>query len=215
MQRAIHAVLKVDCTARMTQVNDSIVADPAKGKVHNAFRHLKWWYRGAMETKAWPCFQTMERQTAERVDLYSLGPLVAINIEPVEVRDDVPTVGEIRAAVAELINGRSVGASCMQAEHLKEWLRGIKSEEDPETEPNNVGVGDQWRALAQLVQAIWDEGKIPLQLGWVLIVLIPKGGRDYRSISLLEPIWTVIKRVMDHWLEVIVLHDSLHGCWNG
>ena len=30
-----------------------------------------------------------------------------------------------------------------------------------------------------------------------------------------QPIWKVIKRVMDHRLEVIALHDSLHGCCNG
>jgi hypothetical protein len=61
----------------------------------------------------------------------------------------------------------------------------------------------------QLVQAIWDEGRIPLQLGWVVTVLIPKGGGDYRG-NLLKPIWKVIKQAMDH--QVIALHDSLHGC---
>jgi hypothetical protein len=52
----------------------------------------------------------------------------------------------------------------MQAEHLKEWLQGIKLEEDPETGRNNVGVRDRWIALTQLVQAVWDKGRIPLQL---------------------------------------------------
>ncbi len=79
----------------------------------------------------------------------------------------------------------------------------MKWEEDPETRPNNVGMGDRWRALARLVQAVWDTGRIPLQLGWVVTVLIPKGGGDYRGIGLLKPIWKVIKRVMDHRLEVI------------
>ncbi len=88
-------------------------------------------------------------------------------------------------------------------------------EEDPETGPNNVGARGRWRALAWLIQAIWDEGRIPFQLGWVVTVLIPKGGRDYRDIGLLEPIWKVIEQVMDHRLEVIALHDSLHSCCNG
>jgi hypothetical protein len=35
----------------------------------------------------------------------------------------------------------------MQAEHLKEWLRGIKLEEDPETGQNKVGMGDIYRGL--------------------------------------------------------------------
>ncbi len=88
-------------------------------------------------------------------------------------------------------------------------------EEDPKTGPTNVGAGKEWDALVQLVQAVWDEGKMPTQLGWVVTVLIPKGGRDYCGISPLEPIWKVVKRVMDKQLEAIALHDSLHGCRNG
>jgi hypothetical protein len=42
--------------------------------------------------------------------------------------------------------------------------------------------------------------------------LIPKGGGDYRRIGLLEPIWKCIERVIDHHLDAINLHDSLHGC---
>ncbi len=70
MQRAIHAALKRDRAARTAQVGESIVAKLAEGNVHEAFRHLKGWYREASETQARPCFQTMERQTVERVELY-------------------------------------------------------------------------------------------------------------------------------------------------
>jgi hypothetical protein len=222
MQRAIHAALKRDHAARTAQVGESIVAKLAKGNVHEAFRHLKGWYREASETQARPCFQTMERQTLERVKLYQRRnlpgpPIVIDNTEMLteEIRDNTPTDGEIRVAVAKLTNGPSVGVSRMRAEHLKEWLKGAKLEEDPKTGPTNVGAVKEWDALVQLVQAIWDKGKIPTQLGWVVTVLIPKGGRDYRGISLLKPIWKVIERVMDKWLEAIILHDSLHGCRNG
>ena len=34
------------------------------------------------------------------------------------------------------------GGILQAGEHLKEWLRGMKLEEDPETGPNNVGAGD-------------------------------------------------------------------------
>jgi hypothetical protein len=53
---------------------------------------------------------------------------------------------------------------------------------------------------------------IPRQLLWSIVVLIPKGGGDYRRIGLLEPIWKCIEHVVNHRLDAIKLHDSLHGC---
>jgi hypothetical protein len=103
----------------------------------------------------------------------------------------------------------------MRAEHLKEWLKGAKLEEDPEKGPNKVGAGKEWEALLQLVQAVWEEGRIPTQLGWVVTVLIPKGGGNYCGISLLKSKWKVIERVIDKRLKAIALHNSLHGCRNG
>jgi hypothetical protein len=130
------------------------------------------------------------------------------------IRDDTPDEEEIRAAVGELTNGRSAGVSRMRAEHLKGWLKGARLGENPKTGPANVGTGEDWEAFVKL-QAVWDEGKIPVQLGWVVTVLIPKGGGDYRGIGLLEPIWKIIERVIDKRLEAIALHNSLHGCRNG
>jgi hypothetical protein len=45
-----------------------------------------------------------------------------------------------------------------------------------------------------------------------IIILIPKGGDDYRGIGLLEPMWKVCKRVMDLRLNAFDLHNSFHGC---
>ena len=218
MQRAIHAALKKDCAVRTMQVGESIAANLAEGKVHEAFRHLKG---EASETQAKPCFHTMEKQTSERVELYRQrdlpGPPIIINNAEMltEIWDDTPTDGEIRVAVAKLTNGRSAGVSHMWAEHLKELLQGAKLEENPKTGPANVGTGKKWEALVHLVQTVWEEGKMPIQLGWIATVLFPKGGRDYRGIGPLEPIWKVIERAMDKRLEAIALHDSLHGCRNG
>jgi hypothetical protein len=58
----------------------------------------------------------------------------------------------------------------------------------------------------------WAHGAIPCQLHWIIVILIPKGGGNYRGIGLLEPIWKCIERVIDQRLEAIELHDSLHGC---
>jgi hypothetical protein len=63
--------------------------------VHEAFRHLKGWYREASDTQAEPCFQTMERQTLERVELYRRHdspalPIIIDNAKMLteEIRDD-------------------------------------------------------------------------------------------------------------------------------
>jgi hypothetical protein len=53
---------------------------------------------------------------------------------------------------------------------------------------------------------------IQRQLLWSIVVLILKGGGDYRVIRLLEPIWKCIERVINHQSDAIELHDSLHGC---
>jgi hypothetical protein len=102
----------------------------------------------------------------------------------------------------------------MRAEHVKEWLQGVCREEDPE-QTGYEGAGDPWRLLMKLVTAAWETGTIPQQLGWIIVVLIPKGGGDYRGIGLLEPIWKIIERVMDRRLNAIPIHESLHGCRDG
>ncbi len=43
----------------------------------------------------------------------------------------------------------------------------------------------------------------------------PKRGSNYQGIGLLEPIWNIIGRIMDQWLNAIKLHSSLHGYQNG
>jgi hypothetical protein len=91
---------------------------------------------------------------------------------------------------------------------------GGREYKEEESEGANTTAGDKWRALIKLVQTVWDEGRIPPQLGWVITVLVPKGGGAYQGIGLLEPIWKVMEWVMDRQLEAIVLHDSLHGCRN-
>jgi hypothetical protein len=141
----------------------------------------------------------MDWQTAERIDLYQRrdSPRLLIHVREnlFDVQDDTPTDGEIRTAILELSNGRSAGESWMRAKHLKAWLQGMKKEE--ESEGVNTTAGDKWRALIKLVQMVWDDGRIPPQLGWVITVLVPKGGGAYRGIGLLKPIWKVVERVMD------------------
>ncbi len=159
----------------------------------------------------------MKRQTSERVDLYAQrdlpGDPLPIKVTPAEINNNVLSNGELRGVVGELTNGQAAGTSGMRTEHVKKWLHDVRWEEDPENQ-GAEGAGDSWRLFVRIVQAAWTHGVIPNQLLWSIVVLILKGGGDYRGIRLLEPIWKCIERVIDHRLDSIKLHDSLHGCCN-
>ncbi len=156
--------------------------------------------------------------TVERVILYARrdspeDPL-PVNIDPVPINDGTPTNAKIREAAQQLTNGQAPGALGMCAGDVKHWLHGMRLEEDPESGTGNKNAGDNWRMFLKLAQAVWDHGNIPPQLLWVIVVLILKGGGDYRGIGLLEPMWKVCEQVMDTRLNRIPLHESLHGCCN-
>ena len=95
--------------------------------------------------------------------------------------------------MGNLSNGRAAGAMGMKAKHLKEWLADIKREE---TENGVEGIGDHWWLFVALLQAVWQNGSIPTQMTWMIIILLPKGGCDYHGIGLLHPIWKVVEKVM-------------------
>jgi hypothetical protein len=131
-----------------------IEAEIAGGNVQEAFCHLKGWYRAAMETQAKPCYQMLERQTLEWVDLYarreSPGDPLPINVDPIVINNDVSTDGKLRQVVGELTTGQAAGASGMHAKHVKEWFHGMRWEEDPEGQVVD-GAGDNWCLFVQLV----------------------------------------------------------------
>jgi hypothetical protein len=65
LKRDIWAPLRDDRITKTKQVGKCIEAKLAGGGVQEACWHLKGWYCATTEVKAWPCFQTMERQMAE------------------------------------------------------------------------------------------------------------------------------------------------------
>ena len=73
----------------------------------------------------------------------------------------------------------------------------------------------EWNVFIALIQTIWEKGEIPQQMSWMTVVLIPKGGGDYRGIGLLEPFWKTIEVIIDSRLQVITFHDCLHGFLKG
>jgi hypothetical protein len=127
----------------------------------------------------------MDKQTAEREELYRKvsppGDPIPINVEPFDLDDSIPEDAAIREVVAGLKNGRAGGSGGVRAEHIKSWLRDMIEEEEKGTE----NAGDIWRLFVRLIQIIWDKGEIPRQMLWMVVVLLPKGGGDFRGIGLL------------------------------
>jgi hypothetical protein len=209
--RRIRKALKADRALRAANVADEVEGHLAAGDPKEAWRSIKGWYRSVEDRPPKPNYQRMKTLTQERIDLYTAAPPpgapIPINVDPFDVNDEIPTDGEIREAVKSLRNGRAGGLGGMRAEHLKRWCRDVEEEE----REDKWGPGDKWRVLVQLIQTIWEHGSIPQQMTWMVIVLLPKGGGDYRGIGLLEPIWKVVEVLMDKRFLAIEFHDCLHG----
>jgi hypothetical protein len=210
--RQIKARLMADRQLRATNAASNIEECLAAEEFVEAWRYLKGWYCLAEDRALKACPETLARQTAERVELYMAvtppGWEMRINVTPTAVHNKPPMDQEIRGVVGQLRNGRAAGAMGMKAEHLKEWLRGIKHEE---SENGVAGEGDCWRLFVLLMQAVWESGTIPTQISWMIIILLPKGEGDYRGIGLLDPMWKAVEKIMVARLSFIKLHDSLHG----
>ncbi len=103
----------------------------------------------------------------------------------------------------------------MKAEHIKVWLDEIQCEEKAAMENHgreaDPGAGHKWSIFIELIQAIWNRGEIPEQMSWMIVVLLPKGGGDFRGIGLLDPLWKVVEKVMVCRLVSIEFHPCLHG----
>ena len=59
---------------------------------------------------------------------------------------------------------------------------------------------------------MWKHGEILIELGWVILVLIPKGNTNTRGVILMETLWKVVEAIIYTCLRAsISLHDVLHG----
>ncbi len=168
------------------------------GEFIEAWRHLKGWYRLAEDQAPKPCQETLAKQTQERINLYAAHQppeeMLPLHIDPAPIPDASSMDSELRMVVGQPRNGCAAGATGMKAEHLKEWLANIMLEE---WEDGGVeGLGDRWRSFVALLQAIWTTGTVPTQMTWMIVVLLPKGGDDFRGIGILNPIWKVVEKVM-------------------
>ena len=69
-----------------------------------------------------------------------------------------------------------------------------------------------WDRVVDLIQkALW-EWRLAVEATWKAVVLITKGGKDYRGIGLVEVVWEVVAEVLNLRLTAsITFHDFLHG----
>ena len=78
-----------------------------------AWRRLKGWYKAAVNRAPPPSQATLERITAERVNLYSYVPSlrenIPVTVRPVKLYDSVPMEEKIEEAVKKLRRNRSGG----------------------------------------------------------------------------------------------------------
>ena len=59
-------------------------------------------------------------------------------------------------------------------------------------------------------------GDIPQELGWNVLVLIPKGTTDTRGIVLLYTLWKVVEELIDTRIRAsLQMHDISHGFSSG
>ena len=90
----------------------------------------------------------------------------------------------------------------MRAEHIKRWLATArKADKDRETAGKEESVtktaggrtetteeqegteSENWTRVVDLVQAAFREGKLAEEATWQVVVLIPKGKKDYRELA--------------------------------
>ena len=127
----------------------------------------------------------------------SPGEPLLIHVDKIGIPDGVPSDQELWEVMRGLRNGRAAGATRLRAEHIKVWLSDIVCEEEeagpmredspPRKGESDKGMGKNWRIFVKLMKAIWEQGSVPEQMKWEIIVLLPKGGGDYPGIGLLEP----------------------------
>ena len=160
-----------------------------------------------------PARITINQMMVERVALYCHAPppgrTIPVEVNPLPVDDSIPEGAEVAEAVKRLRLNRPGGPSCMQLEHLHQWL--WEATLTKETDTIN------WRKVVALEQAEFQEGSLAEACTWQTVVLIPKGdGKDFRGIGLVEFVWKATTGIINWRLNSeICYHDNLHGFRTG
>ena len=63
---------------------------------------------------------------------------------------------------------------------------------------------------------MWETRSILTEMGWTVIVLIPKERKDTRGIGSQELVWELLEAVIGTKIKAeLKFHDILHGFWAG
>ena len=70
--------------------------------------------------------------------------------------------------------------------------------------------------MVNLIQTAFWDGVLDEEETWQLVVLIPKGGGDYRVIVIVEVVWKAVEVILNRILPAsVTYHNSLHGFRTG
>ena len=130
--------------------------------------------------------------------------LVFILVQPMEVNDEVPMEADFDLAVQGLRAGRAGGPSEIRAEYLKGWRKEANQERGL--------VGRRWDLVLRIVQVMFRDRAVPVEISRSKMVLILKGKGGYKGIGLVKLLWKVCAVVVNFCLKSsAVIHDAFHG----
>ena len=71
-----------------------------------------------------------------------------------------------------------------------------------------------WGKVVSLVQAEFWDGTLAEECAWKMVILILKGGGDFRWIGLVELLWNTVTCIFNQRFTMAIgVHDSLHRFW--
>ena len=112
----------------------------------------------------------------QREKNYPSGQPLTTHVDPFQINDDVPSDMEVKSAVQIHCSHKAVNHTYLCEEHFRTWL--CKAYPGEGVNPPPPSKPGRWIQLLDIFQYISNTGEIPLELGWTIMVLIPKRNID-------------------------------------
>ena len=195
LTKAIRQSLLVDYRRRAGEAAASIrtCLEPSAGEtdLSGSYAILERWYRHTSTQEPKISQTDIEKVRGDFQTLYQQedpqppGLPLATHVEQVKVNNATPLEAEVETAVRCLRPIKSGGHTQLHAEQFQQWLWETTPRENSKTPLRT----ERWMCLVDIVQHMWRTGEIPQELGWNILVLIPKAPTDNWGIGLLETLW--------------------------